>query len=73
VSDEAIVGVGGIFFVLCGVVSIAFRSSISPWFVDQAKDWRFGPLWDWTRFVAFWGVLAIVFGAGAFLTWMVSL
>ena len=72
-SDEAIVGVGGICFALCGVLSIAFRSSVSPWFGEQAKDWRFGSIFGWTRFMVFWGVMAIVFGVGAFLTWMVSL
>ncbi len=72
-SDNAVVGVGGIFFVIYGIGSIVFRSSIAPWLEAQVKDSRFGSLYDWTRFTVFWGVLAILFGTGAFLAWMLSL
>lgn len=72
-SDDAVVGIGGIFFVTYGILSIAFRSSIAPWLEAQTKESRFGSLYDWTRFTVFWGVLAILFGIGAFLAWMLSL
>ena len=72
-SDDAIVGIGGIFFVVLGILFIVFRSSIAPWFEAQVKESRFGSLWDWTRFTVFWGVGAIVFGTGAFVAWMLSL